>query len=81
VGAGIIMPYANTEAMNEHLKEIGKAISPGAHAAIVLDGARWHGSQELVIPENITLITLPPYFPELNPVRVPAQKQARQPAL
>ena len=68
VGAGIVMPYANTEAMNEHLKEIGKAVSPGAHAAIVLDGAGWHGSQELATPENITLITLPPYSPELNPV-------------
>jgi transposase len=62
------MPHANTEAMNEHLKEIGKAVSPGAHAVLVLDGAGWHGSQELVIPENITLVTLPPYSPKLNPV-------------
>lgn len=68
VGAGIVMPYANTEAMNEHLKEIGKAASPGAHAVLVLDGAGWHGSQELVLPENITLVMLPPYSPELNPV-------------
>jgi hypothetical protein len=30
IGAGIVMPYANTEAMNEHLKEIGKrsALAP-----------------------------------------------------
>ena len=34
----------------------------------MLDGAAWHGSQKLVTPENITLITLPPYSPELNPV-------------
>ncbi|MGO9484657.1 MAG: transposase, partial [Rhodomicrobium sp.] len=33
----------------------------------VLDGAGWHGSEELVVPENITIITLPPYSPELNP--------------
>ena len=51
VGAGIVMPYANTEAMNKHLQEISKVISPGAHAALVFDGAGWHGSEELVVPE------------------------------
>jgi DDE superfamily endonuclease len=68
VGAGLIMPYANTEAMNMHLEEIAKVISPGAHAVLVFDGAGWHGSGELVMPENITPITLPAYSPELNPV-------------
>ena len=67
-GAALVMPHANTEAMSKHLEEIAQAVSPGAHAALVLDGAGWHGSDELVIPENITLITLPPYAPELNPV-------------
>jgi putative transposase len=67
VGAAIVMPYANTEAMNLHLEEISKAVSPGAHAALVLDGAGWHGSEELNVPDNITTITLPPYSPELNP--------------
>src|SRR5688572_2115479 len=59
-GAALVMPYANTEAMSKHLEEIAQAVSPGAHAALVLDGAGWDGSDELVIPENITLITLPP---------------------
>lgn len=68
VGAGIVMPYANTEAMNKHLEEIGKAVAPGAHAVLILDGAGWHDSQDLVMPENITPIILPPYSPELNPV-------------
>jgi transposase len=62
------MPYANTEAMNKHLEEIAKAVSPGAHAVLVFDGAGWHGGGELVMPDNITPITLPPYSPELNPV-------------
>ncbi len=61
------MPYANTEAMNLHLEEISKAVAPGAHAALVFDGAGWHGSEELKIPDNITPIILPPYSPELNP--------------
>ena len=67
VGAGLVMPYANTEAMNRHLEEIGKAVAPGAHAALILDGAGWHDSQDLVMPQNITPIILPPYSPELNP--------------
>ena len=54
--------------MNAHLAEIARAVAPGAHAALVLDGAGWHGGQGLAVPENITPITLPPYAPELNPV-------------
>jgi len=73
--AGLVLPYANTEAMNAHLAEITRTVAPGAHAILVLDGAGWHGGKELVVPDNITLITLPPpvqargrlYAPELNP--------------
>ena len=68
VGAGLVMPYANTEAMNLHLDEISKAVSPNAHAALVADGAGWHVSDKLVVPGNITLVKLPPYAPELNPI-------------
>ncbi len=35
---------------------------------LVLDGAGWHVSKKLVVPENIILLPLPPYAPELNPV-------------
>jgi len=35
---------------------------------LVLDGAGWHTSQALKPPDNITLLCLPPYSPELNPV-------------
>ena len=66
--AALVMPYANTEAMNLHLVEIARAVAPGAHAVLVLDGAGWHGGNDLVVPDNITLLTLPPYAPGLNPV-------------
>jgi transposase len=67
VGAAIIMPTANTEAMNEHLKEISTQVRPGAHAVLICDGAGWHQrGKKLEIPANITLISLPPYSPELN---------------
>ena len=66
IGAALVMASANTEAMNEHLKEISVQVASGAHAALICDGAGWHAkSKDLVVPSNITLITLPPYSPEL----------------
>lgn len=66
VGAGMVMPRANIGAMNLHLAEIAKAVAPGAHAVLVLDGAGWHVSNKLVVTENISLLKLTPYSPELN---------------
>jgi transposase len=62
------MPFADTPAMNAHLAEIARTVAPGAHALLVLDGAGWHGGKALVVPENLSLLLLPPYSPELNPV-------------
>jgi hypothetical protein len=66
--AALIMPICNTAAMNHHLREISSQVAPDAHAAVILDRAGWHRSQGLVVPDNITLLELPPYSPELNPV-------------
>lgn len=63
-----MLPFVNTLAMNAHLAEISRTVAPGAHAVLLLDGAGWHGGRGLVVPDNISLITLPPYSPELNPV-------------
>lgn len=69
IGAAIIMPAVNTEAMNEHLKEISSQVAYGAHALLVCDGAGWHQpGRRLIMPGNITLMPLPPYAPELNPM-------------
>ena len=51
-----------------HLQEISAAVAPGAHAVLLLDQAGWHGARDLAIPDNITLLVLPPRSPELNPV-------------
>jgi putative transposase len=67
-GAAVIMPAVNVAAMNEHLAEISRCVSVGAIALLVLDGAGWHHSPRLKIPDNIVLLPLPPYAPELNPV-------------
>ena len=69
VGAAIIMPAANTEAMNEHLAEVATQLAPGAHAAVVCDQAGWHQrGKRLRLPDNVSLLPLPPYSPELNPM-------------
>ena len=67
-GAAIIMPEVNVEAMNEHLLEISRHVSVGAIAVLVLDGAGWHSSPRVKLPDNIVLLLLPPYAPELNPM-------------
>ena len=67
LGAGLVLPEVNAEAMSLHLAEISRRVAPGAHAVVVLDGAGWHQqSGRLVVPDNITLLPLPPYAPELN---------------
>ena len=52
--AALIMPHADTQAMSAHLAEIAKTVASGAHALLILDGAGWHGSAELEVPDNIT---------------------------
>jgi len=68
IGAAIIAPAANTECINLHLAEISAQVARGAVAALIWDGAGWHRSSELEVPQNIVLIPLPPYAPELNPM-------------
>ena len=68
VGIGHVAERANTASMNEHLAAIGAAVAPGAHGVVVLDGAGWHRPDDLVVPRNLTLVQLPPYSPELNPM-------------
>ena len=60
------MPTVSIEAMNQHLAEISQCVSLGAIALLILDSAGWHGSPRLVVPDNIVLLPLPPYAPELN---------------
>ena len=68
VGAALVLPQVNADAMNLHLAEISRLVSPGSHAVVVLDGAGWHQTGgKLRIPDNISLLHLPPYSPELNP--------------
>ena len=68
VGAGLVLPHCNTQAMQWHLEEISSQVAPGAHAVLIVDRAGWHLTDKLQMPDNITLLPLPPRAPELNPM-------------
>ena len=57
----------NTDNMTRFLAQVSTAHRED-FLVMVLDGASSHKSKELTIPDNMSLISLPPYSPELNPV-------------
>jgi len=66
--ASIITKTAQFEYMNEHLRFISEQVGADRHVVLVLDQAGWHTAKRLKVPSNATLLHLPPYSPELNPV-------------
>ena len=65
----MIAPCCNTNAMNCFLQQLCAQYKQ-YRMVLILDKAGWHISKGLALPENITLIHLPPYSPELNPVEL-----------
>lgn len=63
----LILPKVNTEMMNLFLQELSSHYTD-QDITLVMDGAGWHKSKKLDLPTNITIVYLPPYCPELNPV-------------
>ncbi len=68
VAVGHVCDRANADEMNRHFADITAAVPPGRHAVLVLDGAGWHRAKRPEVPANISLLRLPPYSPELNPM-------------
>ena len=62
------MPTVNTGLMSLYLEQLSRHVGPARHVVLVLDQAGWHVAQDLRVPVNITLLFLPPYSPELNPL-------------
>ena len=62
---GLILPNANTVCMNLHIDEISRSLAEDRHAYILMDGAGWH--QASLNRDNVTIVKIPPYSPELNP--------------
>ena len=65
---GLVMPWVDTGATNAFLEVISASLGPGVHAVLIWDNAGYHKSRSLAVPVNITLMALPPYSPELNPI-------------
>ena len=63
----LIMPYCNTVCMNLFLNHLSKQY-PDDMILLCCDGAAWHKSGTLHVPENIRLFFIPPYTPEMNPI-------------
>lgn len=64
----LVLPDANGAGMQVFLDAFAEMIREDEHVALVLDGAGWHSGKKLHVPKNITLVPLPAYCPELNPV-------------
>ena len=64
----LVLTETCAEAMQVLLDRFAAALAPNVHAALLLDQAGWHTAKAIAVPANLSLIRLPPYSPELNPV-------------
>jgi transposase len=67
-GFALILPHKDTSTMKLFLREFSKTIAEGRHALVITDRASWHRTSKLKLPHNVSLLFLPPYSPELNPI-------------
>ncbi len=65
---GLIAPVLDAEVVNTVLDQFSRSLPADVHAALIWDGAGYHTAKAVRCPANVTLIRLPPYSPELNPV-------------
>jgi transposase len=65
----LLLPTVSIAAYTLALEELAQALGAGAdkQVILVLDQAGWHTSEQLVIPQGLHLVFLPPYSPELQP--------------
>lgn len=64
----LVLPEVSVRAMDIFLERFAATLPDDVQAVMVLDGAGWHGRAALDLPDKVTLVHLPPYSPELNPV-------------
>jgi len=64
--AYLILPDMDTVCMQMFLDAVSAQFRR-EYIAMIIDGAPNHRAKNLKVPENMTLIFLPPYSPELNP--------------
>jgi transposase len=62
------MPEANTETMQQFLDQFARTLPADEVAIMYADQAGWHASKALHVPDNVILLPIPAYTPEVNPV-------------
>ncbi len=63
----LVMPRCDTACMSRFLKELADYF-PDKYIVLLCDNAIWHRAKTLVTPENIMILHIPPYTPEMNPI-------------
>ena len=63
----LVLPQCNSGCMNTFLRDLSKEYQDDV-ILLCCDGAAWHKSSALEVPENIELFHIPPYTPEMNPI-------------
>ncbi|MEG3756164.1 transposase [Psychromonas arctica] len=64
----MVVTFVNKEIMKTHLLPISKATVSNSHVVVIMDGAGWHVDNIDARLDNVSIIKLPPYSPELNPI-------------
>ena len=62
----LILPWVSAETMSLFLRTVAQR-HPGEFIVMVMDRAGWHIARNLAVPDNMRIVFLPPYSPELNP--------------
>jgi transposase len=65
---GLLSPQLNTKIINTFLEQFSTTIPEDEQAVMIWDGAGFHTAKALRVPANVTLVQLPPYSPEPNPI-------------
>jgi transposase len=64
----LIAAHVDKDIMRRHLEQISAKTEVGKHAVIIMDGAGWHQASLVEEISNVSIIKLPTYSPELNPI-------------
>jgi len=66
--SALLAPHVNTATMGTFLEVLSREVEPGDFVVLLMDQAGWHKARALRVPDNMVVLFLPPYSPELNPV-------------
>lgn len=65
---GLLAPHLDAPIVNQFLAQFARELAPGVHAVMIWDQAGFHTAKAIIVPSTVTLVALPPYSPELNPI-------------